>query len=325
MNRRTSNPGREGSLRDDTRGAVYVEFLVAFIPFFIMVLGIMQIALMYSAHLIVQHAATAAARSAIVVFPDCEYRYGGAPQNVVNGGGTATDPAGALGSLFGGGGGGGGLGLPGGSNSGARLSAVRFAANLPLAATSPSLAELTNDASPQRQSIIDAIGGGMNPAARLALGALAYNNAAMAVTFPRRPTDRSFRDNFGARDQLTARVTYLFHCGVPIVNKMACDDALGLFTGLPHRQLRQATQALRSGRNSLAEIQSVFERVQVAQNRLAAARPGLDELSNTGSGAVGSALLLGLTGGNFSVLRAEATLPNQGPGNPIPSACYRDR
>jgi len=324
MNRRPNNPGREATLRDDTRGAVYVEFLVAFIPFFIMVLGIMQIALMYSAHLIVQHAATTAARSAIVVFPDCEYRYGGAPQNVVNGGGTATDPAGALASLFGGGGGGSGF-LPGGSNAGARLSAVRFAANMPLAATSPSLAELTTDGDPRRQSLINAIGGNMNPAARLALGALGYNNAALAVTFPRRPTDRSFRDNFAARDQLTARVTYLFHCGVPIVNKMACDDALGLFTGLPHRQIREATQALRSGRNNLAEIQSVFERVQVAQNRLAAARPGLDELSHTGSGAVGSALLLGLTGGNFSVLRAEATLPNQGPGNPIPSACYRDR
>ena len=41
------------SLRQDTDGAIYVEFLIVFIPFFIMVLGIMQIALMYAAHLAV--------------------------------------------------------------------------------------------------------------------------------------------------------------------------------------------------------------------------------------------------------------------------------
>ncbi len=63
------NTRTTGSLRSNTSGAVYVEFLVAFIPFFVMVLGMIQEALMYSAHLIVQHAAASAARSAMVVFP----------------------------------------------------------------------------------------------------------------------------------------------------------------------------------------------------------------------------------------------------------------
>ncbi|MBL8600847.1 MAG: pilus assembly protein [Myxococcales bacterium] len=308
-----------------TGGAIYVEFLVAFIPFFIMVLGIMQIALMYSAHLIVQHAAAAAARSAIVVFPDCEYHYGGAPQNVVNGGGSGGDPASALGTLFGAGSAP-GIGLPNaGASGGARLQAIRFAANMPLAATSPSLNELTTDSDPRRQSLINAIGGNMSPALRLALGALAYNNAALAVTFPQAPQSRSFRNSFSARDQLTARVTYLFHCGVPIVNKMACDDAIGLFTGLPHRQLADAARRVRSGRTSLTEIQQAFETVQVARDRLAAARPGMDEMGQSGAGYALSGALLALTGGNFSVIRAEATLPLQGAGGPVPSACYRDR
>ena len=80
-------------LHQSTGGAVYVEFLIAFIPFFVMVLGMMQEALMYSAHLIVQHAATSAARAAMVAFPECEYRYDGAAQNDADGGGRGGDSA----------------------------------------------------------------------------------------------------------------------------------------------------------------------------------------------------------------------------------------
>ena len=53
----TRNTRTPDTLRRNTSGAVYVEFLVAFIPFFVMVLGMIQEALMYSAHLVVQHAA----------------------------------------------------------------------------------------------------------------------------------------------------------------------------------------------------------------------------------------------------------------------------
>jgi Flp pilus assembly protein TadG len=43
------------ALVKDTRGAIYVEFLIAFIPVFTMFLGVVQATLMYSANLVVSH------------------------------------------------------------------------------------------------------------------------------------------------------------------------------------------------------------------------------------------------------------------------------
>lgn len=317
MARNTRQPS---SLRRDTSGAVYVEFLVAFIPFFIAVLGMIQEALMYSAHLVVQHAAAVAARSAMVVFPDCEYNYGGARMNDVNGGGRWSSGGTALGTLFGASLG--SVGLPGfgSASGGARVDAIRFGAGFPLVAASPSLDELMHDRDPRRQSLIDAIGGTNNPAVRLALGAFAYNSAALAVTFPQAPRDSNFRNRFNARDPITARVSYLFHCGVPIVSAMACDDAPQLLTGVPIRQMRDLSRAVSSGR--LTEVQTNLNTVQVASRRLSDARPGQREFGQAGlTGA--STLLMGFTGGNFSMIRAEVTLPNQGSTVNIARGCYR--
>lgn len=65
----TSTPPRE-RLRDDTRGAVYVEFLIAFLPVFVFFLCLLQLALLFSAKLVVEHAATEGSRAAAVVFGD---------------------------------------------------------------------------------------------------------------------------------------------------------------------------------------------------------------------------------------------------------------
>lgn len=300
------------SLVQDTGGAVYVEFLVAFIPFFVMVLGMMQIALMYSAHLVVQHAAVSAARASIVVFPDCSARYDGAPENNVNGGGRGQDPASALGQVFGagsvpsiGGLGGGGSG----SRGGARLDAVRFAAGFPLLAAAPSSDELLNDGNPRRASLVDAIGGTNSPVLRLALGALAYNSVAMAVTYPQSSSSsQSYTSRFSSRQPITARVTYLFHCGVPIVSAMACDNGLQLRSNTPLRQLERSTRAAGSGRLTPGELNTAVSEVQAAQARLQAAQAGLNDIDEAGL----NSNLLFLGGGNYSVIRAEATLPNQG-------------
>ncbi|MBX3193152.1 MAG: pilus assembly protein [Labilithrix sp.] len=58
------------SLRRDTRGAVYVEFLVAFLPVFVFFLCLLQLALLFSARLVVDHAAIEGARAAAVVIGD---------------------------------------------------------------------------------------------------------------------------------------------------------------------------------------------------------------------------------------------------------------
>lgn len=65
----------------DRRGAVYVEFLIAFMPVFCMFLGLVQLADLHQANLIVNHAAIMAARSAAVVLPDDPQFYDNAPVN----------------------------------------------------------------------------------------------------------------------------------------------------------------------------------------------------------------------------------------------------
>lgn len=63
-------PSPASGWRRDTRGAVYVEFLIAFLPVYVFFLGLIQIGLLFTARLITEHAATNAARAAAVVIGD---------------------------------------------------------------------------------------------------------------------------------------------------------------------------------------------------------------------------------------------------------------
>ncbi len=63
------------TLAEDRRGAVYVEFLVAFMPVFVTFLGIAQLADLYAARLVIEHAAVRTARAGAVVFPDDPRNY----------------------------------------------------------------------------------------------------------------------------------------------------------------------------------------------------------------------------------------------------------
>lgn len=53
-----------------TAGAVYVEFLIAFLPVFTMFLGLVQLADLHQANIIVGHSAILAVRSAVVILHD---------------------------------------------------------------------------------------------------------------------------------------------------------------------------------------------------------------------------------------------------------------
>jgi hypothetical protein len=64
-------------LRHDTKGAVYVEFLIAFLPLFVFFLSLCQLAYVQAAHVVVQHAAVMATRGAAVVLPDDPAFYDG--------------------------------------------------------------------------------------------------------------------------------------------------------------------------------------------------------------------------------------------------------
>lgn len=65
-----------GLLRD-ARGAVYVEFLIAFMPVLTTFLCIAQLTDLFAAKLVVQHAAYRAARAGAVIFPDNPAHYEG--------------------------------------------------------------------------------------------------------------------------------------------------------------------------------------------------------------------------------------------------------
>jgi hypothetical protein len=77
-----SRPSRLPSRRGlrDKRGAVYVEFLAAFMPIFLSFWCLLQSAGLYSAKLVTMHSAYLGARAAAVVLDDKKSKYGGQEQ-----------------------------------------------------------------------------------------------------------------------------------------------------------------------------------------------------------------------------------------------------
>jgi hypothetical protein len=59
-----------------TSGAVFVEFLIAFLPVYVFFLCLVQLAVLFAVRLVTEHAATSAARAAAVVIGDDASRYG---------------------------------------------------------------------------------------------------------------------------------------------------------------------------------------------------------------------------------------------------------
>lgn len=73
-------PGTRG-----TRGAIYVEFLIAFLPVFCFFLSLVQFALLYVVQVMVKHGAEQTVRAAIVVIHDDPQYYDGVPVGLVSG------------------------------------------------------------------------------------------------------------------------------------------------------------------------------------------------------------------------------------------------
>ncbi|APS00523.1 pilus assembly protein [Pajaroellobacter abortibovis] len=70
--------------RAASEGGVYVEFLIAFLPFLCFFSGLVQLAFVQAIQLIVVHMAAIGARSAIVILPDDPAWYGHEPLNSVS-------------------------------------------------------------------------------------------------------------------------------------------------------------------------------------------------------------------------------------------------
>lgn len=226
-------------LADDDRAAVYVEFLVVFMPLWMLFLILVQTSMLFTAKLVVQHASYRAARSAVVVLPDDPANYNDNPVNrvefdEVESSSLIPDVIEDLADFL-------GIRIPGNflAKGNSRLNMVRLATALPLLALSPPPQHLLTTGGiaiggggRSAESLLDAIGenNGGDLAARFAVG-LAYTAAAMAVTFPAGPGTTAqttggvtpATHERGSTRRITARVTYLYSCMIPGAAQLICD------------------------------------------------------------------------------------------------------
>lgn len=273
-------------LRDD-RGGVYIEFLLAFPPLFLLFLAICQLSLLAAAKLVVQHAATRAARAAIVVLEDDPKYYGDAPRGDLSHG--MDQPNTSLFDVL--------LGLklvessPSSPESwlplataattqsspaqrGARMRPIRNAAYMPLLTLAPRTFTSQSD---------DSLGAALRNAdfAHSIVASVAYTRAASVVTLQQAPGSLELANEpIPPNAPVTVRVTYFYRCSVPVVRALVCRSMQKL--------LKESLLQWQPGK----PLQDLKQRYEHAES------PGW---------------ITGLAFGTyFAVLEGEATLPNQG-------------
>lgn len=280
----------QAGLRGQERGVVYVEFLLAFPPLFLIFMAVCQLSLVASARLVVQHAAVRAARSAIVVLEEEPRRYGGAPRGRLSQGGE--QPRRDFADLLA------GLGLAAAQppenrafverfmdtmrsatvpQQGARMRPIRNAAYVPLITLAPQSLGATSD-----QSLGSALRGDF---ASRWLDSLLYTRSAAVITVNQGPGSAALvMEPVGRDAPVTVRVTYFYRCSVPIVRALVC------------RSLERLL-----GRDAPVPSERAWEKWASLEHRFELAEdPGrLRDLARHAY---------------FKVLEAEATLPNQGAG-----------
>lgn len=254
-------------------GAVALEFLLAFPPLFVMVLGVVQLALLAAADLVVRHAAIVGVRAAVVVLDDDPRHYDGTPRGRIDGvqAGSALDQRFAA-----------QLGADAGRDwiaqrpgDGPRMAAIRTAVHAKLAAIAPPAGLLAGLAGPD---VASAIG---DPASRLASGLGRFVPMAAAVVFPSVVESAELQEDAVTTDPVVLRVTYLLPCAVPIARMLLC---------------RKVAWDARAQRLTIIDAD-------------AATRRALDDLRHApDASAQASLALLGVP---VAVLAAEASLPLQ--------------
>lgn len=285
---------REHSSRTHSRGVVYVEFLIAFFPLLMLFLGVCQLSLIGAARIVVQHAASSAARSAVVVLYDDPRCHSQAPRGVLEArqGSPTSNPYNTLLEALGvkerpeyrlGG----GVGITSGIQRGPRMTPIRLAAYTPLGILAPAPVWLGPEAGPAslETSLHTDIPMSL-------LFAIKYNRGAAVISVhpgPGRP--EPIPEPVGPDAPVTVRVAYFYLCTVPLVRALVCDTLDDL---LPEEEDDEASEAAEETESSDAVPTSLLERVR----RFADNQQALLDYRGTAA--------------RFIVLQAEATLPNQG-------------
>jgi hypothetical protein len=178
--------------KGETKGVVYVEFLIVFWPMMLLWLGLAHMGLLYSAHLMVHHGAARAARAAVVILPDEEGEYDDDPPFSIVSEDSDTE----------------GLEAYEDAKKGGRLHTIRNAPRITLAAVSPGLPKTIG---------LGAIGD--------VLAGYAWTKYGVAVTFP--DGSGGYLTRFDKTGSLVTRVTYLYRCPVPVFDRLVCHSYFG--------------------------------------------------------------------------------------------------
>jgi hypothetical protein len=216
-----------------------IEFIIAFVPIFVLFLGSVQLALLSVARLVVQHAAVAGARTASVVLDD-DPRYYDTPRGDISDepGKTDKDFERQVAER---------VGADAKDDSppelgGPRMAAIRRAVHVPLAAIAPEPWLVPKLFLPLgRISVANALG--TLPSTRLLFGLLGYLPATTAVTFPNEPgAEGSQHGKVDTKGGVTVRVTHIVPCVVPVVASLMCRS---LHWDEPDEATRRALSELR--------------------------------------------------------------------------------
>jgi len=216
-------PSRSHRARLRREGAAYVEFLVVFPIVLMFFLALIQLSLLFVARLSVHHAATRAARSAVVVIPDDPAHYSGGhgdepayalDPDTTSDSSSLIDGFSALGLL---------LSFGHSDDGSLRLNTIRTAAYVPMIPLAPDMLWLI---APHREETL----GRAFEAGISRLSGIVYAKGATAVTFYNNPGDPASDMiwTFDRRQALTTRVTYLYYCPIPLVKQWICTDIGGL-------------------------------------------------------------------------------------------------
>ena len=342
-------------LARDVRGVVMAEFLIALFPVMLAFLGFTQFAFAGIAKLMVRHAAALVTRAAVVVIDEAS-GIPGVPDGIydgfVAGGIEVSRPEQTQGS------GGSNVGnqqddvsrlsLTATSNQGgsqqeeqgrtmdilgsldrssSRIKQIRTAAYIPLLAVSPNLiddgielgANITSGQVFSKMRVRKAIGGS---GVERAVGALLYNMGAVAVTFPKEPGSKEPSSGmFQPGELITARVTYLFRCQVPLASLLLCSSGWSLLFGdawfdpIAIRSIVRTVGSPPKNVEDLPEWTDEWKRqkaVHDRQQQRVEAFKGHEQDFKEVEWPFMLDVLLALPGARYMVLTAEAQLPVQG-------------
>lgn len=215
------------------QGAVYVEFLIAFFPVFLIFLAICQLALVTAARVVVSHAAVAGVRAAIVVLEDPgdqHDNYDGTPLGILSGGGASEKSPAQVHGIFS------YFVAPSTESThadfkqqnGPRMVPIRQAGQAPLTVLAPSSDALQLSERTLNGSV--SVGDPGNE-----LFAIAYTQAAAAITVHSSESSSELAtEPVAPTANVTVRVTYLYHCAVPWVRSLMCHTLTNLLNPNPN-------------------------------------------------------------------------------------------